>query len=272
MSVKQIIVLIAVLSVMVSLFSLNIHKAGKPADNGHATKPVAPVAANEDEILKRAKTKLSPDQLQTITSLEKKSADITGFAEFNRLAEKWDEYKNPGLSGWYYYKAASLSPAIKTWLKAGDKLRVALVNQQDSVATTAFFEKAVGAYQQVLKTDSGNLDAKTGMGVCYVSGSSNPMQGITLLLGVVSKDPGNVNANFNLGLFSMRSGQYDKAIGRFQNVVKTAPDGEAYFYLAQAFQNLNRKKEAVEAYRNARKYIHDAETVSSIDHLIQQLN
>ena len=132
--------------------------------------------------------------------------------------------------------------------------------------------KAVAAYQQVLKTDSGNLDAKTGMGVCYVSGSSNPMQGITLLLGVVSKDPGNVNANFNLGLFSMRSGQYDKAIGRFQNVVKTAPDGEAYFYLAQAFQNLNRKKEAVEAYRNARKYIHDAETVSSIDHLIQQLN
>lgn len=272
MSGKQIIVLIAVLSVMVALFSMNIHKAGKPAENGHATKPAAPVTANEDEILKRAKAKLSPDQVQSISMLESKVSEGKSSAEIDRLAEKWDELKNPGISGWYFYKSASLTPGVKNWLRAGDKLRIALVNQQDSVATTAFFEKAISAYQQVLKVDSSNLDAKTGMGVCYVSGSSNPMQGISLLLGVVSKEPENVNANFNLGLFSMRSGQYDKAVGRFQNVVKTAPGGEAYFYLAQAFQNLNRKKEAVEAYKNARKYIHDAETVSSIDHLIQQLN
>ncbi len=272
MSGKQIIVLVAVFSVMGALSAMNIHKAGKPAENGHATKPVAPVAASEDDILKRAKSKLSPDQVQVITGLEAKASETRGAAGMDKLAQKWDEFKNPGISGWYYYKAAAAAPGVKTWLKAGDKLRVALVNQQDSASTTAFFDKAIGAYQQVLKADSTNLDAKTGMGVCYVSGSSNPMQGITLLLGVVAKDSLNVNANFNLGLFSMRSGQYDKAIGRFQKVVKITPDGESYFYLAQAFQNLNRKPEAVGAYKNARKYIKDAETVSSIDHLIQQLN
>lgn len=274
MSGKQIFVLIAVLSAMVALFSMNIHKAGKPAEgNGHATK-TAPVAviANEEEMLKRAKAKLSPDQNQSITGLETKASEQKTAVNFDKLAEKWDEFKNPGISGWYYYKSAAIAPGVKTWLRAGDKLRVALVNQQDSVSTTAFFDKAIAAYQQVLKTDSTNLDAKTGMGVCYVSGSSNPMQGIGLLLGVIAKDPLNVNANFNLGLFSMRSGQYDKAVGRFQNVVSKAPGGEAYFYLAQAFQNLNRKKEAVEAYKNSKKYIKDAETVTSIDHLIQQLN
>lgn len=271
MSVKQIIVLIAVLSAMVALFSMNIHKAGKPAQAAaHVTKPVN--VSNEDGIIKRAKLKLSPEQLQSITDLEKQNADHPGTAELSKLALKWEELKNPGLSGWYYYKMAVAGPNAKSWLQAGDKLRVALVNQQDSDATSAYFEKAIFAYQQVLKVDSANLDAKTGMGVCYVSGSSNPMQGIGLLLGVIAKDPENANANFNLGLFSMRSGQYDKAVGRFQTVIKKAPGGEAYFYLAQACQNLGRKKEAVDAYKSSKKYITDAETLSNIDHLITQLN
>jgi cytochrome c-type biogenesis protein CcmH/NrfG len=38
------------------------------------------------------------------------------------------------------------------------------------------------------------------------------MQGIALLLEVVAKDPNNFSANLNLGMFAMKSGQYDKAV------------------------------------------------------------
>jgi cytochrome c-type biogenesis protein CcmH/NrfG len=42
------------------------------------------------------------------------------------------------------------------------------------------------------------------------------MQGITLLLEVVKQDPNNHAANLNLGMFAMKSGQYDKAVIRFK--------------------------------------------------------
>jgi tetratricopeptide (TPR) repeat protein len=97
------------------------------------------------------------------------------------------------------------------------------------------------------------------------------MQGIGLLLQVVSKDPNNLKANFSLGLFSMKSGQYQKAINRFKTVVSIKPGGEAYFYLAQAYQNLQLKKEAIEAYIQSKKYIDDPQTLTSIDHIIKDL-
>ena len=42
------------------------------------------------------------------------------------------------------------------------------------------------------------------------------MQGIMLLLDVVKQDPNNRNANLNLGMFAMKSGQYEKAVNRFK--------------------------------------------------------
>ena len=270
MQVKQIIVVAAVASLMGILSTLSIHKAGHPAlQNGHATKSVS--KHDESELILKQKSILTAAQVQEINSLEKDAKINIGELAYLKLAKKWDDFKQPGIAGLYYFQAAKSNQNVKSWLLAGDKMRTSLVNQPDSIASPIYFDKAISAYQEVLKLDPENLDAKTGMGVCYVSGSSNPMQGISLLLGVVSKDPQNVNANFNLGLFSMRSGQYQKAVGRFQTVVMKAPTGEAYFYLAQAYQNLNQKSEAIAAYLNSKKYITDAETLSSIDHLIKQL-
>jgi tetratricopeptide (TPR) repeat protein len=47
------------------------------------------------------------------------------------------------------------------------------------------------------------------------TGSSGPMQGISMLKKIVKSNPQNTNALWYLGLFSMQSGQYDKAINWF---------------------------------------------------------
>lgn len=52
----------------------------------------------------------------------------------------------------------------------------------------------------------------------------NPMEGIMMLREIIGKDENNVEAQYWLGVFSVRSGQYDKAIERFNKVIQIRPD------------------------------------------------
>lgn len=51
----------------------------------------------------------------------------------------------------------------------------------------------------------------------------NPMEGITILRELIAKDSTNVDAQYWLGVFSVKSGQYDKAIERFNRVITYNP-------------------------------------------------
>ena len=49
------------------------------------------------------------------------------------------------------------------------------------------------------------------------------MQGITMLMEVLKVDPQNESALFNMGMLSIQSGQYDKAVERLDTLVKINP-------------------------------------------------
>jgi cytochrome c-type biogenesis protein CcmH/NrfG len=132
-------------------------------------------------------------------------------------------------------------------------------------------QKAQSNYQEVLRQEPNNLDAKTGLGTCYVDASENPMQGIQLLLEVVKAEPENVNANLNLGMFSMRSGQYDKAIARFETVVKKLPSAENYAMLAEAYEQSGNKSQAIAALKKAKEFVIDPQILAGIDAYIKNL-
>lgn len=51
----------------------------------------------------------------------------------------------------------------------------------------------------------------------------NPMQGITMLRELLAKDSTNVEAHYWLGVFSVKSGQTDKAFARFEKVLALDP-------------------------------------------------
>jgi cytochrome c-type biogenesis protein CcmH/NrfG len=72
------------------------------------------------------------------------------------------------------------------------------------------------------------------------------MQGIMLLREVLASDPTNEPALFNLGLLSMRSNQYEKAIERFKQLLKVNPNNtKAQFYLAVSLAQTGKNKEAL---------------------------
>src|SRR5690606_23405365 len=120
--------------------------------------------------------------------------------------------------------------------------------------------------------DNKNLSAKTGLGSALVTGTSNPMQGIALLREVVEADPKNVEANKALGLFSLQSQQFDKAIDRFKTVVEQKPDAESYFYLATGYEKSGLKSEAIAAYQKRTEMAADPTLSQYIDREIEALS
>jgi tetratricopeptide (TPR) repeat protein len=51
----------------------------------------------------------------------------------------------------------------------------------------------------------------------------NPMEGITILRELEAKDSTNTDVQYWLGVFSVRSGQVEKAIKRYNNVIRLEP-------------------------------------------------
>jgi cytochrome c-type biogenesis protein CcmH/NrfG len=166
---------------------------------------------------------------------------------------------------------AAKESTFDNWLVTGDRFTQAYQNTQDSLIQPALTQKASAAYQKALELNKNSLDAKTGLGMAYVNGSGNPMEGIQLLLGVVKEDPKNLKANLNLGLFSMKSGQFDKAIERFKTVIEQKPDAEAWFYLASSYENQGMVDDAVAAYQKCKELAADPSLGQFVDRKIKEL-
>ena len=98
---------------------------------------------------------------------------------------------------------------------------------------------AQAVYQRIVEQDSSDLLAKTRLAMTLVT-SENPMVGITMLREVLAQDPQYREAILNLGLLSIRSGQYDRAIERFQKLLSMdSLDYEAMLYNAIALQEID---------------------------------
>lgn len=272
---KQIVVISTVILIMGVLLAqpikglVNEEKAAAPASGGASSQLTL------EEVSAQAKRALNPSIIQEISSLESQLPDASDEGKIDvlkQLATKWDDVNEPAPEGFVYEELAKLDPQFDYWLKAGDAYREAYTNLQDTLAVQALTDRAIHAYEKALELDAENLDAKTGLGSAYVSGTNNPMAGISLLREVVAADPKHLGANKSLGLFSMQSRQFDLAIDRFKTVVSLQPDAESYFYLATSYENIGMKREAVDAFERSRDLAADPTLTQFINRKIDELS
>jgi tetratricopeptide (TPR) repeat protein len=188
------------------------------------------------------------------------------------LASKWEDLAKPIPQGFIYKEMAVVTPKLEYWVKSGDAFREGYTNQQDTALASALNKLAIESYQKAVDIDANNLAAKTGLGASLVTGSNNPMAGIALLREVVQADPKNLDANKTLGLFSMQSGQFDRAIDRFKTVIEIKADAESYFYLATAYEKIGQKSEAIAAYTKSKELAADPTLSQYIDRQIEELS
>jgi Tfp pilus assembly protein PilF len=71
--------------------------------------------------------------------------------------------------------------------------------------------------EQPLETTN-NIKARVEKAIRAVQ-SEDPMSGIQDLLTIVEEDSTQLDAQYYLGLFSIKSGQFEKAVNRFEKVI-----------------------------------------------------
>lgn len=275
---KQVVVVGSVIVLMGLMLSLDIQGLVKPKEGAEASvsNAAAPAKAiSLDEVSLAAKQSLNASlnkQLSDLEAVLKNSSESEKLNVQKKLAQEWDGVNQPAPAAFYYELIAEEEKTFTTWLKAADKFTDAYQQSIDTLIQPALVQKAINSYQQADKLKPNTLEVKTGLGIAYVSGTPNPMQGIQLLLEVVKKDPENLKANLNLGLFSMKSGQFDKAVDRFKTVISKEPSAEAWFYLASSYENMGLKTEAIGAYLKTKEIAADPNMSQFVDRKVNELS
>jgi tetratricopeptide (TPR) repeat protein len=279
MNKKQIAVSVIVVAIMGYLYSLPVKGLIKPKETRSNTAGVASSTRQTASITvasvsELALPSLEPTVSQQITTLENKlktASDADKLTIQRQLATQWDNANQPAPAAFYYQEIAHKSNAMADWLNAGNRFNAAYRVTQDTLAQGAFVTNAVEAFEHATKLQPASLEAKTGLGVAYVNGGAMPMQGIALLLDVVKQQPNNREANLNLGMFSMKSGQYEKAVQRFKTLIAQKEEVEPYFYLAESYKQLGQKQEAIAAYEKCKELMGDPVAGQRIDEYIKEL-
>ena len=190
---------------------------------------------------------LTPDQQKQAEGLQKryagaKPAERKAVAEqlitFFRSANRFDS------AAYYAGEIARIDPTVEANLRAGNQYFEAYGFAVAEQKAAFLGEQTRAYYQKALAKNPNLLDAKANMAMTYVN-TQTPMSGIMLLREVLEQDPTNELALFNLGMLSMRSGQYSKATERFRQILVNDPvNRKAQFYLAVSLVESNQKVEA----------------------------
>lgn len=261
---KQAILIGAILLLVAFLFTRDIKGLVKPKEQTsgvQAAGQMAPTTApaeqiNLEDVSAVAKNMINASLATEITTLEnafKTASEDNKAKEAKVLAKKWDDLEQSVPSALYLEIVANKEQTLINWLNAGNTFMKAFDNTRDSLLLPALLQKANAAYTSAIRIDSTSNEAKTGLGITIVNGMGAPMSGIAMLLDVVKKDPKNLKANMSLGTFAMKSGQFDKAITRFKDIITIKASPDAYFYLATAYENLGKNTEAIDAYEKSKK-------------------
>jgi tetratricopeptide (TPR) repeat protein len=250
----------------------------KGAGVGNSAKPQAePVSAkgvfSEEAFQKKAKTVLAWNLSTKADSLEKLlTKTINDTLVLDSLVALWDAASSPGMAAGFSQRRAEQTGREKDWTNAAYRYFDAFKNAADSVELAWFVSKSMNAYQKVLDINPKNLDAKVDLGILYAEASPQPMKGITLLREVVTEDPLHENAQANLGFLSMKSGQFDKAIERFSQVLKiNSARLDMHVYLGEAYLQKGDKENAIRNFEIFKNLSNDPEMNLQIDSYIKEI-
>lgn len=250
-------------------------KAGEtpPAAGNMAGMPHAIEPASFDSILE-ASVKELPEH--AITELEAINKQVAGAADslhmapyFANMAKLWQEHKKLPLAAYYYAQAAKLENSEKSLNFAG-QLFLDLVHETNSPGVQIWeAQQAVACFQRSLEINPANDTVKMALAAGYIEGTGETMQGVQLLLGITREKPDNIPANLMLGRLSVQSGQFDKALGRFETVLKQDPvNTEALYFIAEAYKGKGDKQKAIEYLEQCKKVVNKPEFNRDIDQYI----
>lgn len=114
--------------------------------------------------------------------------------------------------------------------------------------------------------------ARMAEAIALVQGQE-PMRGIMMLREIVQEDPSNAEAHWHLGLFSVQSGQWDKALDRFKKVRDLDEAGfpDVWFYLGRTYATMDSTDQAIACFTKYKTLTQDTAIINGVDRFLIEL-
>lgn len=190
---------------------------------------------------------------------------------FDTIVHFFDRLRQPMAAAYFTEKTAMALPAEQNWNTAGIRYYVA-TQFTDGPTKSLLFKKAIECFEKTVELNPNNVDAKVSLAACYVEGTPEPMKGISMLKEIEKTDSNNVNLQLNFAFFSERSGQWEKAISRFEKVLKIQPDNiEVYLHMADAYVQMKDNAKAIECLEKYNSKVDDTTIKTEVQNYINQL-
>ncbi len=182
-------------------------------------------------------------------------------------------YNQAGLfdsAAWFAERAATFFKTDESLLKAGNAYYEAYTFALDAGKQKALAEKTREIYGTVLGKNPENLEVKTKMAMTYLS--SAPMKGVGMLREVLAKDPANELALFNMGMLSIQSTQYAKAVEWLEKLVSVNESHlQGNLLLGVAYLNTGDKAKARQQFEKVKKMDNDPSVQATVDSYLEEL-
>ncbi len=249
-----------------------------------AAKPMQQAAPTENitlaQILTEVKKSIPPYQAAFLDAEQAKVTNSTTKADsllYNRVLLQYckDSLRNFILGSYYLKNVALLENSEKNLTFAAQLILDSMMISGQSAIQNWLASSAKELFERSIQLNGTNDSSKIGLAACYIFGNiaNNPMLGILPLKEIVQKNPDNVYAQMILGLGGRKSGQYDKAIERFNIIITNHPDNlEAIVNLAECYELKGDKQDAIKWYEMFKSKISNPAIISEVDNRIESLN
>lgn len=222
--------------------------------------------------LEIAVSALKSDEKSAYELLEKTASQSKIDTSFVSVVHYWDEQKRPDLASYFVEKIADRVNNSDGYLKAGDRYYYSVRFIKNNTEVESLYQSAIRCYKKSIELNPKNTEAKIQLAACYVEDGKDPMKGITLLKEIEKTDSTNVKLQLTFAFFSVKSGQIDKAIKRFNKVLEIDPLFiEAYLHLADSYEQQGDKNKTIEMLTKYASLTEDAMAKQEVLKYIEQL-
>jgi len=219
----------------------------------------------ELEVSQKAQASALKEKLKLANNSEKSITFADSLAKLYLSIDKYDSAAK------FIEIIAENNPTVGNLKLTGDTYYEAYGFAMEPQKQALMGEKAREYFNKVLEINPDDLDTKNKLAMTYLS-TSNPMQGIMMLREILEEDPGNENAIFNLGVLSMQSGQYDKAVERFTKLVEINPEHvQGQFFLGVSLLETGNKEKAKQQFKLVKKLDKDPAIQATADSYLEDI-
>ena len=211
-------------------------------------------------------------QINTLRLRLSESIDNRNSAIFaDSLANLYQKATRYDSAAWYTEQANAFFETTESILKTGEAYFKAFSFALDNTKRNEMAGKARTYLQKALDANPHNLDVKTKMALTYI-GTSTPMQGITMLREVLDEDPKFQPALFNMGMLSVQSGQYSRAIDWLTQLLEVdAEDIQGNLLLGVAYSGNGETEKARKQFEKVKKLDSDPAVQQQADAYLKDL-